>query len=200
MNKKKIIVLVFIVFLLIVLFTSIMKLFVNNENDENTVSLSDEYVYGFGNTLDLEEQSGFEEYVVTGTDYPSLGTENEYFDIDSEIITYDDKMDMQTFKGYITVSASWMDEGMAKKIKEPEFGNIKKFILSTNDTISVRYDDVRLKDVEKYIDELTDAGFIKVILDNKNKKKDYYYYTAEKLDGSKVSLNYSNSEFYIEVY
>ena len=182
-KKKKAIILLVIGLILIVVILSVINNIDNGNVDENDENLAEKYVYNFGNTLDLENDRGFEEYAVNGTDYPSFGITNEYFDTENELYYYEDKVRMMTYDGYITISFSWMDEGVGQKVTEPDFGNLEKFILR-NSSFSARYSEVGMKEMEEYINELAAKGFSNVELNNKNKKEDYYYRAAKEFKNS----------------
>lgn len=197
-KMKKIIIWCIVVFVItLVLFVS---LFDNKDIVEKIVTNdSDNYIYNFGDTVNFEVEKGVEELGEYATSYDPLGNLDVYSDEDAYVYYYDDKARIEGFKGNITVSASWMNEGKANKIHEPEFGILQKFVLE-NDTIMVNYIDVEMKDVEGYISDLAGLGFNNIILNNKNKKKSSYYYTASKSDGTAVNLNYKDGELYINVY
>lgn len=199
-KKKKTIILIFII-IVFAIFLVLMKNLLkkeNNNGNNDSVNPADRYTYNLGETLDLEEDSGVEEIVEESTEYPSLGIRNDYFDTDIEMNYYEDKVTFQNYEGNITISSSWMDEGVAKKIKEPDFGNIEKFMLK-NSSISARFSDVNMKQVITYINELSGMGFNNIKLDNKNKKNDTYYYVATNSEDISVVLNYESGYFYIEV-
>ena len=199
-KKKKIIVLMFVFLLLIILLISLIIGINNDKGNQNVLeeNNTEKYVYDFGEILDLESDRGFEEYATNGTDYPSLGIISDFYE-GVEVTYHDDKITMQTYEGMITVSASWMDEGKAKYIKQPEFGALQKFVLKKY-SIAAIYADTTMKETITYINELAGLGYNNVVLDEKNKKDDYYYYSAKNKDGITVTLNYEKDMLYIEVF
>lgn len=195
MEKKKRIILAFIVIVLVIFISIFINLFkedkVTKPNDNN---MADKYVYNFGETLDLEDENGLEEYLVIGTDSPNFGIvdEKDIFFVDEDDII------METMEGYITISHEWKEEGCAREVEQPGFGTLEKFILN-GESISVRYTDVTIKEVSKYIKKLDSLGYTDVRLDNMNTKKDYYYFNAKKSDGVTVTITYDNGVMCMDV-
>lgn len=199
LKKKKTIILIFIAIVLLIFVFLFINLFSDEEvNESNNDNITDKYVYNFGQTLDLEEEKGLEEYIDIGTDYPSLGVIDEYTSENTYIGQDGSEIIMETFDGHITIYPEWQEDGCAREVEEPEFGTLEKFILDGN-SISVRYNDVTIKDVSKYIKTLSDLGYTDVRLDNVNKKKDYYYFNAQKSNGVSVTITYDNGVMCMDV-
>lgn len=196
-NKKKKRIIIFGLLVLIILIFLIIKVFNGQNIDEEKLDDVNEYVYKFGETLNLETANGIEEYEAPDTGTDSFGNLEGYDE--SDVVYDEDKMIIQTFDGNQIISSSWIDEGKANLISPPEFGELEKFILYGT-SITAKYTNVKIKDLDRYINQLAGMGFNEVSLDNKNKKKDYYYYTAGKGEDSSVSLDYSDGVLYINVY
>lgn len=204
-RKKKIILLLFVLLILVVVIVSISSNDNDNiekiEKEKENAALTDldkNYKYEFGETLDLEDNQGSEEIASNGTDYPSFGVLGDFYD-GAEIRYEGDKMYIQSYDGYDVVSLSWLNESYAANVNEPSFGILQRCILRDTQ-FSALYTEVKMKDVENYIDELTELGFTEVLLDNKDKKQGYYLYSAKKGDVT-VTLNYTdNYDFSISVF
>ena len=201
MNAKKmrILFLLIAILLFIIVWVSVM---INNKNDNSNINDklddidNDDYAFHFSETLDLEAENVSKEADM-GTDYTSLGTISEFYD-GTDIKYKEDKIYMDSFEGTIIISASWMDESFAKNIKEPEFGNLEKFVLKPN-SANARYSDVSMKNVTSYINELSGLGFSNVVKNEKDKKADKYIYSAKK-DDLTVTLNYEQGYLVIIVF
>lgn len=165
---------------------------VNNEKSEQ-----ERYEYSFSETINLEKEDTFENTSSKGTDYLEFGTISDFYD-GTDIEYKDDKIYMETYDGERVISASWMNEGYAQYIKEPAFGVLDKFILERT-SASARFNEVEMKNVTNYINELSGLGFNEVLKDEKNKKNDYYIYSAKKVDRT-VTLNYENGVLLITVF
>lgn len=173
---------------------------ISSNSDETFISNSNRSSYDFSETLNLEVASGVNEETKSTTDQPDFGVFSEFYD-DVDIEQVGDTIVMEVPSGgYMTIALYWMDDGLAQKIKEPEFGSIEKFFLNPDGSITANYFDVTLKDMKKYMNELSALGFNDIVLDNQNKKKDFYYYSAKNKDGVRVTLNYENGNFSIGVF
>lgn len=173
---------------------------ISSNSDKTFISNSDRSSYEFSETLNLEVASGVNEETKSTTDQPDFGVFSEFYD-DVDIEQVDDTIVMEVPSGgYMTIALYWMDDGLAQKIKEPEFGNIEKFFLNPDGSITANYFDVTLKDMKKYMNELSALGFNDIVLDNQNKKKDFYYYSAKNKDDVRVTLNYEQGNFVISVF
>ena len=205
-DRKKLIIIVCAI--LSVMFIYIVISTIVNRNDRNISSNSDETLisdskrnsYDFSETLNLEVISGLDEETTSTTDQPDFGEFSEFYD-DVDIKRVGDTLVMEDPSGgYITIALYWLDDGLAKKIKEPDFGTIEKFFLNPDGSITANYFDVTLNDMKKYMNELSALGFNDIVLNNQNKKKDFYYYSAKNNDGVRVTLNYENGDFMIGVF
>lgn len=205
-DRKKLIIIVCTI--LSVMFIYIVISTIMNKSDRNislnsnktVISNSDRSSYDFSETLNLEVASGVNEETKSTTDQPDFGVFSDFYD-DIDIEQVDDTIVMEVPSGgYMTIALYWMDDGLAQKIKEPDFGNIQKFFLNPDDSITANYNDVTLKDMKKYMNELSALGFNDIVLDNQNKKKDFYYYSAKNKDDVKVTLNYEQGNFVISVF
>ena len=172
----------------------------SNSNETTEVSDSDRDSYDFSETLNLETASTVDEETKSTTDQPDLGTFSEFYN-DVDIEQVDDTIVMEDpTGGYMTIAPYWIDDGLAKKIKEPDFGNLKKFFLNPDGSIRANYGDVTLEDMKKYMNELSALGFKDIVLDNQNKKKDFYYYSVQNNEGVMVTLNYESGDFSVAVF
>lgn len=199
-KKKKIIILAVLVVIIM-----IVSIFLNiknknrseiSNNGEKDFEDNEQLIYSFDDMLDLEENGVMDDRAVSDSGMPDFGILSDYYDgVDVEY--YEDKMRIETNDGYMTISKSWMDEGYAKYIKEPEFGILDKFYLKAY-SITADYKDVKMKEVTKYIEQLSELGFNNVILNNKQEK--LYCYSAENGEGIVVTLNYENESLILEVY
>ena len=204
-DKKKLIIIVFailgVVFIYIVI-SAIVNNGSSNGNSNSNIFFQtgiNRYIYKFADTLDLETTRGTQEQTISMSGMPNFGVLSEFYDgIYREYV--DDTLVMETPSGKMTIAVRWLDEGLAKEVKEPDFGSIQKFFLKADGSIKARYTDAKMKDMIKYINELSALGFNKVTLDNKNKKRDFYYYAAKNKDGKAVNLNYENGEFTVSVF
>lgn len=205
-DRKKLIIIIFAILCIMFIYIVISSIISNtNRNtsptsDEKQLSSVERSPYKFSETLNLEVASGLNEETKSITDKPDFGIFSElYYDVDIEYV--DDTIVMETPKGgYMTISLYWIDDGLAKRIKEPDFGNIEKFFLNPDESITASYSDVTLKNMKNYMNELSALGFNDVVLNNQNKKKDFYYYSAKNKDDITVSLNYEKGNFVISVF
>ena len=205
-DRKKLIIIVCAILSLMFIYIVVSSIISNTSrntsptSDEKRLSSVERSPYKFSETLNLEVASGLNEETKSTTDKPEFGLFRElYYDVDIEYV--DDTIVMETPKGgYMTISLYWIDDGLAKRIKEPDFGNIEKFFLNPDESITANYSDVTLKNMENYMNELSALGFNDVVLNNQNKKKDFYYYSAKNKDDITVSLNYEKGNFVISVF
>ncbi len=170
----------------------------NNKSNNNNGDDENRYVYNFGDTLNLEESRTEEETENLGTDFPELGVINDFYD-ESNVEYGDDYITLETEEGRLKISSTWQEETVAQNIKEPTFGTLEKFV-SKRRGVSIRYKDVTLKDTENYIKELKELGYINVEMDDKNKKNDYYNFSAKNANDVLVILNYESGILVIDVY
>lgn len=203
-DRKKLIIIIFAILCIMFIYIVISAIVGNSSgkrysNLDTPQTSIDRYIYNFSETLDLETTAGTEEQTMSMTGMPNFGVLSEFYDgIDREYV--DETLVMETPSGRITIAVKWIDEGLAKEIKEPDFGSIKKFFLKADGSITARYTDVKMKDMTKYMNELSALGFNDVTLNNQNKKKDFYYYAAKNKDGKSINLNYENGEFSVSVF
>ena len=203
-DKKKLIIIVFavlgVMFIYIVI-SAIVNIGSSNGNSNSNIFQTgiNRYIYKFTDTLDLETTRGTQEQTISMSGMPNFGVLSEFYDgIYREYV--DDTLVMETPSGKMTIAVRWLDEGLAKEVKEPDFGAIQKFFLKADGSIKARYTEAKMKDMVKYINELSALGFNKITLNNQNKKKDFYYYAAKNKDGKSVNLNYENGEFSVSVF
>lgn len=204
-DKKKLIcimmgILIFIfVYIVISVLTSALKGKRNSSLNDDLTESDNRYSYNFSNTLNLEESvSKDEPESMLYTDRPYFGTVTDYDD--AEIRYEGGTIVLETQLGYMTIALNWMEEGLATKVKEPDFGDIKKFFLNADGSINVTYENVKMEDVTGYIKELYDLGFDHVTNDKKNKKRDSYYYAAKNKDGIAINLSYEKGIFLMGVF
>lgn len=205
-DRKKLIIIVCSIFVVMFLYIVISTIATNSKrktstnSDDEQSTYADRDAYGFSETLDLEVASTVYEETKSTTSVPDFGTFSDFYD-DVDVKYVDDTIVMESPKGgYVTISVSWNNKGLAQSIKEPDFGNIQKFFLNPDDSITANYNDVTLKDMKKYMNELSALGFNEVVLNNQNKGKDYYYYSAKNKDDVRVTLNYEQGKFVISVF
>lgn len=171
-----------------------------NKTTNTELNEKDRYSYNFSKTLDLEETVLMDEpESILYTDKPYFGVINDYYS-DADIRYEGNTIVMETQLGYMTIALEWLNEGLATKVKEPDFGNVKKFFLNADGSISATYENAKMSEVTDYIKELNDLGFDQVTKDNKNKKTDTYYYAAKNKDGLAVNLSYRKGIFVIGVF
>lgn len=202
MNQKKlrIIIIACILLLIILIISSVINNSSTNKESNNIVENSDDNksTYSFNQTIDLDSESTEKEFdSEIGTDYINYGTISDYYD-NTDVHYEDDKLYIQTQNGNNIISSEWSNEGYGAYINEPQFGEIKKFVL-TSPNISVSYTNVKMKDVISYINELSGLGFNEVVKNEKNNSSDYYIYSAKKGDIT-VTLNYEKGELEISVF
>lgn len=178
-NNKKIILILAICILILIIFLTVQ--FNGNAIKDNQGDLN--------NTLQNEPDTLEDELI------SKYGT-NFYDHLDVQY--YDDKAEIKTYDGAVTVSLTWMNEGNATYVKEPEFGELDIFTYKYN-MISASYSNVKIRDVDEYINQIKEMGFNQVIIDNKNKKNDYYNYSSKNGEGVIFTLNYENGCMYFEV-
>lgn len=171
----------------------------SGQKDGTTNSdLTDRYTSDFSSTLDLEETVLVDELESKlYTDRPDFGDINDDYS-DADFRYEGNRIVMETQTGNVTIGLEWMNEGLATKIKEPDFGNIKKFFINADDSIKVTYENVKMSDVDGYIKELNNLGFNQVIKDKNN--ENIYYYTADNKEGFTVNLNYRKGILIIGVF
>lgn len=189
-----------IIALIIVLTVPLIVNKVKENNSKEPFKTTDEkqYVFDFGNILNLESEGGPAEYKINDTENPSLGIINDYYeDIPIEYVEPDVAV-LSTFEGKVTVSSRWLDEGYANCIEQPSFGNLIKVVIKDAE-FSARLSDVSINDVSDYIKVLEGQGYTNIIQDKKDKKADIYRYTVRNDDGLTVFLNYSESNLEITV-
>lgn len=198
-KKMKIIIFVILVLLSIIIFTSIFSK--NNDNskvtDNEVITNHNKYVYEFNETLELDEAKLYEPINHKEYPFPDFGYVSEFYDY-TDMYYKDSDLYINYSGTYDIYSKNWKDEGNAKYIKEPTFGYLQEFVLKSR-TICALYKEVKMKDVTSYINELSGLGFNEVIKDEKNKKYDYYIYSASKGEVI-VTLNYEMGSLYIEVF
>lgn len=202
MNPKKlrIIILACIVLLIILIISSVINNSSTSKESNNAIENSDDKknVYSFNQTINLDDEDTEKRYdPEIGTDYPDYGVISDYYD-NADISYGDNKLYVQTQNGYSIISDTWSNEGYGAYINEPQFGEIKKFIL-TSPNINVSYINVKMKDVISYINELSGLGFNEVVKNEKNNSSDYYIYSAKKGDIT-VTLNYEEGKLEISVF
>ncbi|MBQ9313917.1 MAG: hypothetical protein IJ220_02785 [Clostridia bacterium] len=203
MNPKKlmkiILVCAILLFILIVIST-IINSGNQKKSDENNQSETthSENEYNYNTTIDLDkEDTQFEYDPGLGTDYPNFGTISDYYE-NADVYFDEDKLYIQTYDGHDVISSQWNNEGYAIYINEPQFGELEKFILSSN-SITASYADVKMRDTISYINELSGLGFNEVLKNDKNNSSDYYIYSAKKGDIT-VTLNYEKGKLIIMVF
>ncbi len=191
-NKKILIVLMFSIMLILVLISMIVD---NNKSKTNFSNVTNEesknYVYGFGETLNLETEEGMEENESIGTDISGIGIIPDYYD-DNDVIFGNNQITFESFEGIKIVAFSWPEEGVSSLIEEPSFGILDRVISNKEYTeITAIYKEVTIKNIDSYINLLSGMGFSNVERKEKNKGKDYYDYIATNADGLALIINYS---------
>ena len=192
-----------IIGIVVLIFLVIFLVIFNNNSNEKKKGIKQNIeeqgsIYDLSETIDLENtQTDFEEEAEFGTDNSGFGKISDYYK-NSDVKYEENKIILKSYDGLKTISDLWIDKGMAQYIKEPDFGNLKKFIYS-DDSISANYEDVKMKNATSYINEITALGFNDIKRNEKNNKKDYYIYSAKKGDIT-FTLKYKKGEMYITVF
>lgn len=205
MNPKKLrkIILLLASLLFIILVISTLTSNMNNKKNNDATFIenksNEETVYNFNETVDLDKvEAKMDDDSEIGTDYPMFGTVGDYYD-NADVHYDNDRLYIQSYNGHESISSTWLNEGYAVYINEPQFGEMEKFILSPESSISATYSEVKMKDIISYINELSGLGFNQVILNKKNNGMDYYIYSAKKGDIT-VTLNYEKGKLVIMVF
>ena len=199
-SRKKLLILLWLFFGIIVMLLVITWLINDsiNNKDNNTNFTQKDYEYEFGLPINLEKDGGREEFFSNSAEHSSFGVIDDFYD-DADIQYYDDKMQMQTYNGNKIISLSWMNEGNALFVEEPQFGSLEKFILTNGKGVSAVYKDVKLKDYKNYIKSLKDAGFNETINDKVKKNTNSYYCTVKNSNNVRVVVNFIDGKVYMEI-
>ena len=205
MNRKKMKIIVILCALLLLLSVSILTILdnflhnrKNNNVKDNEVYMGGDSSYSFNQTIDLDNEELDTIYEPElGTENPEIGTISNYYD-KSNIENHDGKLYLPSYDGEDIIATSWINEGFATYIEEPQFGDIEKFILS-DESISASFINVKMRDAISYINRNAGLGFTNVKLNDRNDKYDYYNYSATK-DDVTFTLNYEKGRMLITSY
>lgn len=202
MNRTKIkrVFILLIVILVAILIIKIVNIaLVKNETQDNMIEENDDrYSFDFGEPIDLDSQYGMENYIITGTsEGTNFGYISETYD-DFSIWQVDGNIVADTAHGYVTFSTSWLSDGLAQYMDEPQFGYLKRVVMHDR-MATANYIDVTYDDAVRYGKIIKDKGYTNDAEEEKDKSTDYYRYIGRNEGDRYYSVTYDNGSMVLKI-